>query len=238
MAPSIARHDEVVWCNGNCVEVPSGTFDVGGQVQAVIRLAGPVMPNWRQALTDASIRVEFWCPPFGAVVQLHGEQTALRALSFIAGAVAIRRRFAAARPRWRSMRIGTPAAARTGWSIWFASTGRPGKRSPTRSLAWASRLLRRHRSSCAYAIAMPLPSGLFQPSEWPAIIRKRQLGRSCFHSARVPRFAFSSSVNATGPTSQIEQAARMTSDHDFLDGWDDGHAPPLNIFNIMQQSAI
>ena len=87
MAQSIARHDEVVWCNGNCVEVPSGTFDVGVQPRAVIRLAGPVLPQWRQALTDAGIRVEFWCPPFGAVVQLHGDQTALRALPFIAGAV-------------------------------------------------------------------------------------------------------------------------------------------------------
>lgn len=81
-----------VWCHGSTVSIESGTFEEHGEPRNLIRLQGPILEEWKRVLADRNIRVEFWAPPFGACVTLPpGMQPRdLKALPFVAGAVAYR----------------------------------------------------------------------------------------------------------------------------------------------------
>ncbi len=81
----------VVWVLGRAVAVDSGAWPSGQTPRAVLRLAGPVQPAWRQALLDAGLALRFWCPPFGACVDLPARfrrsPKALNKLGFVVGGV-------------------------------------------------------------------------------------------------------------------------------------------------------
>ena len=91
--PDAADHGShaLVWVNGNPVSVPDATWPAGETPRAVLRLSGPVRPQWRQRLTAERLRVHFWCPPTGVCVEVPARYRRspahLQALGFVAGGV-------------------------------------------------------------------------------------------------------------------------------------------------------
>ena len=93
---------EVVWVHGRPVPVPAGLAAVsgagpGGQPdgpRVLARFAGPIAPQWTDELAARGVRVAFWCPPFGACLDLPAPAltsepvgAVLAGLSWLAGAV-------------------------------------------------------------------------------------------------------------------------------------------------------
>jgi len=90
-ADVLATVDPVVWVQGLAVSIAAGHWPSGATPRAVIRLAGPVQPAWRQALQDQGLTLRFWCPPSGACVDLPPKllkrPAGLTGLSFIVGGI-------------------------------------------------------------------------------------------------------------------------------------------------------
>ena len=89
MAAGSVNGGDDVWVNGNAVQVPSGQWPRGATPRALLRLAGPVLPAWRQRLAAEQLTVHFWCPPNGVCVQMpqrwQRQPSELARLSFVAG---------------------------------------------------------------------------------------------------------------------------------------------------------
>lgn len=69
--PVESLHDSAsVWVHGHALSLPEGNWPSGQTPRAIVRLAGPVLPAWRLALTKAGLTVHFWCPPNGACVEM------------------------------------------------------------------------------------------------------------------------------------------------------------------------
>jgi len=62
--------DDTVWVHGVAVAIPAGIYQQHGEPRTLIRFAGPIREEWKRALSEQSVKVEFWCPPFGACVTL------------------------------------------------------------------------------------------------------------------------------------------------------------------------
>ena len=62
--------DTAVSVHGLPVEIPEGLFAFEGAPHVLVRLAGPVAPEWTRALEARGVRVLFWCPRFGACLAL------------------------------------------------------------------------------------------------------------------------------------------------------------------------
>src|ERR1043165_643259 len=87
------KESELVWVHGLPIEVPEAHFERHVEPRTLVRFAGPIRSDWKRALTDRSVPIEFWCPPFGACVTLPSsiDPSQLGALfSFRAGAGAYR----------------------------------------------------------------------------------------------------------------------------------------------------
>ena len=81
--------DETISVHGEPVAVPEGGFVLDDAPHTLLRLAGPVAPEWREAMDAAGVEVRFWCPRFGACVALPEGMDAAglrRALPFVVGA--------------------------------------------------------------------------------------------------------------------------------------------------------
>ena len=61
---------DAIWVHGQPVAVPAGQWPAGHEPRALLRLAGPVQPAWRQGLRRARLAIHFWCPPTGVCVQM------------------------------------------------------------------------------------------------------------------------------------------------------------------------
>ncbi|MDB5862958.1 MAG: peptidase and in kexin sedolisin [Betaproteobacteria bacterium] len=84
-------HDpNIVWVNGNPVNIPDNQWPAAQTPRAILRLAGPVQPEWRKRLAAAKLRVQFWCPPSGVCVDVpraaRNDLSQLQ-LDFVAGGV-------------------------------------------------------------------------------------------------------------------------------------------------------
>src|SRR5437868_4880041 len=64
--------DDTVSVHGDPVQIPEGEFVLDEGPHTLLRFAGPVAPEWRDALAAAGVEVRFWCPRFGACVALPG----------------------------------------------------------------------------------------------------------------------------------------------------------------------
>jgi subtilisin family serine protease len=82
--------DIVVWCHATPVPIESGVFQDHQDPRSLIRFAGPIREEWKEALAASAIRIEFWAPPFGACVTLPADMKPgdLAHFPFVAGAVA------------------------------------------------------------------------------------------------------------------------------------------------------
>ena len=81
--------DDTIAVHGEPVRVPEGEFVLDGAPHTLLRFAGPVAPEWRQAMDAAGVKIQFWAPRFGACVALPEgmDAAALRdALPFVVGA--------------------------------------------------------------------------------------------------------------------------------------------------------
>jgi subtilisin family serine protease len=81
--------DDTVSVHGEPVQVPECEFVLDEGPHTLLRFAGPIAPEWRDALAAAGVEVRFWCPRFGACVALPEGMDAARlraALPFVAGA--------------------------------------------------------------------------------------------------------------------------------------------------------
>lgn len=81
--------DDTIAVHGEPVRVPEGEWVLADTPHTLLRFAGPLAPEWREALAAAGVQVRFWCPRFGACVALPAgmDAAALRgALPFVAGA--------------------------------------------------------------------------------------------------------------------------------------------------------
>ena len=75
--------------NGTPFDVPEGKFQFGKGPRTVLRFVGPITREWKKILGKYGIEVLFWCPPYGACVQMNHEieQEGMReGLPFVAGA--------------------------------------------------------------------------------------------------------------------------------------------------------
>jgi hypothetical protein len=81
---------DTISVHGEPVRIPEGEFAVDADApHTLLRFAGPVAQEWRDALAARGVEVRFWCPRFGACVQLPDgmDAAALRqAFPFVAGA--------------------------------------------------------------------------------------------------------------------------------------------------------
>ncbi len=81
------RDSQTVWVNGNAVELVEGERHAGLTPRILLRLAGPVRPEWRTALRGAGLRPRFWCPPDGlcadAPAAIRRDPDSLFALDFV-----------------------------------------------------------------------------------------------------------------------------------------------------------
>jgi subtilisin family serine protease len=81
--------DDTVAVHGERVAIPEGVFETGEGPHTLVRFAGPLAPEWRDAMAAAGVEVRFWCPRFGACVRLPEgmDGAGLRAaLPFVVGA--------------------------------------------------------------------------------------------------------------------------------------------------------
>lgn len=81
--------DDTISVHGEPVRIPEGEFALDDAPHTLVRFAGPVAPEWRDALASAGVEVRFWCPRFGACVRLPEgmDAAALRdAFPFLLGA--------------------------------------------------------------------------------------------------------------------------------------------------------
>lgn len=81
--------DDTITVHGEPVHIPEGEFSLDEGPHTLLRFAGPVAPEWRDALAAAGVEVRFWCPRFGACVALPQGMDAAKlraALPFVAGA--------------------------------------------------------------------------------------------------------------------------------------------------------
>ncbi|HEX8276749.1 MAG TPA: S8 family serine peptidase [Longimicrobiaceae bacterium] len=81
--------DPAISVHGTRVEIPEGVFELGDAPHTLVRFAGPVAPEWKDALAAAGAEVLFWAPRFGACLRLPEgmDAAALReALPFVVGA--------------------------------------------------------------------------------------------------------------------------------------------------------
>lgn len=80
-----------VWLLGHALAVPAGQWPAGQSPRAVLRLAGPVQPAWREALAQAGLTVRVWCPPQGVCVDMPARwrrrPAQLAQLGFVVGGV-------------------------------------------------------------------------------------------------------------------------------------------------------
>lgn len=82
--------DPAITVHGTRVEIPEGTFDLGDAPHTLVRFAGPVAPEWKDALAARGAEVLFWAPRFGACLRLPEgmDAAALReAFPFVVGAL-------------------------------------------------------------------------------------------------------------------------------------------------------
>jgi subtilisin family serine protease len=91
-AESAARSDEEhIWVQGQPVRIAAGRWPGGHTPRALLRLLGPVQPDWRKALAAARLTVRFWCPPTGVCVQMplvmRRNPALLAGLAFVVGGV-------------------------------------------------------------------------------------------------------------------------------------------------------
>lgn len=70
MSQTQSTSECTVWVNGNALPLPVGAWPPGRTPRAVLRLAGPVQPEWRKLLNAAGFAIRFWCPPCGVCVDL------------------------------------------------------------------------------------------------------------------------------------------------------------------------
>src|SRR4051794_3499714 len=80
----------VVWCHATPVSIESGVFEDHQEPRSLVRFTGPIREEWKEALAERAIRIEFWAPPFGACVTLPSglKPGDLAGFPFLAGAVA------------------------------------------------------------------------------------------------------------------------------------------------------
>jgi subtilisin family serine protease len=81
--------DPAISVHGTRVEIPEGGFDLGDAPHTLVRFAGPVAPEWKDALAAHGAEVLFWAPRFGACLRLPEgmDAAALReAFPFVVGA--------------------------------------------------------------------------------------------------------------------------------------------------------
>lgn len=86
-----AATDLTVWVQGRPLIVPAGQWPSGQMPRAVLRMAGPILPAWREALQQQRLTLRFWCPPTGACVDLpptlRKRPAGLQQLGFVVGGV-------------------------------------------------------------------------------------------------------------------------------------------------------
>ncbi|HEX6747716.1 MAG TPA: S8 family serine peptidase [Longimicrobium sp.] len=81
--------DDTISVHGEPVRIPEGEWELDDAPHTLVRFAGPVAQEWRDALAAAGVEVRFWCPRFGACLRLPEgmDADALRAgFPFIVGA--------------------------------------------------------------------------------------------------------------------------------------------------------
>lgn len=90
--PHQVTEDLPIQVNGRAVTVPRGQFESTGHPRTLLRFAGPIGREWKRKLLATGAKLYFWCPPFGACVQLPAgfHAQALQSLPGVIGAVPYR----------------------------------------------------------------------------------------------------------------------------------------------------
>lgn len=88
--PHQLTEELAIQVHGTPVKIPRGQFVVEGHPRSLLRFAGPIVRQWLQVLRELRVKVHFWCPPYGACVELPSAETLtplLQKLPVIVGAV-------------------------------------------------------------------------------------------------------------------------------------------------------